>query len=134
MMKTASELSRRELDDLCSQHEKQLQGPMRQQQLAISSAWNYFKSIPKSEQTPELSALEELFSEVARGSLLDAQLEDLELMREEFETPELQDEFWFDFQHIMYVRACRLELYYPLAQKLAARYGFELPSDIGSTS
>ncbi|MBH8557919.1 hypothetical protein [Hymenobacter negativus] len=128
-MKMASELSRRERDDLCSQYEKQLQGPMGQQQLAVTCAMDYFSSIPGSERTPEISALEEIFSVIVSDSLREDLLEDLEIMRGEFATPELQNEFWFDFQHIIYVQACRLELYYSLAQKVAAQYGFKLPSD-----
>jgi hypothetical protein len=129
MMKTASELSRRELDNLCLHYEEQLQGPMRQRQLAINCARDYFRSIPESERTPELSALEELFSEVGYDPRWEWEFDDLEIMRGEFVTPELQNEHWFNFQHIMYVQACRLELYYPLAQKVASRYGFELPND-----
>jgi hypothetical protein len=133
MMKPASELSRRELDDLCFQYEKQLTGPIWQLQMAINSASDYFGSIPKPELTPELSALEEIFSELARDSLRETLLDDLEIMRGDFETAELQNEFWFDFQHIIYVQTCRLSVYYPLAQKVAARYGFELPRDAKAT-
>jgi hypothetical protein len=130
MIETASQLSQRELDALCSQYEKQLHGPMRQQQLAINCARDYFSSIPESERTPEQSGLEELFSDVAGNALREELLDDLEIMKNGFESPELQNEFWFDFQHIIYVQACRLELYYPLAQKAAAQYGLELPGDI----
>ncbi|GAB3861592.1 hypothetical protein GCM10028822_41310 [Hymenobacter terrigena] len=128
-MKSASELSRRELDELCSKYEELLLGPMQQQQLAINGAWDYFKGIPKPELTPELSALEELFSDVARDSLREELLEDLEIMRGEFATPKLQNEFWFSFQHIIHVQSCRLEMYALLAQKVAAQYGFKLPSN-----
>jgi hypothetical protein len=128
-MKMASELSRGELDDLCSQYEKQLQGPMRHQQLAINCARDYFRSIPKSERTPELAALEEIFSEVGGDPRWKWEFEDLEVMRGEFMTPKLQNECWSGLQHIIYVRAYRLELYYPLAQKIAAQYGFKLPDD-----
>ncbi|UOQ74105.1 hypothetical protein [Hymenobacter cellulosilyticus] len=129
MVKTASELSRRELDDLCTQYQKQLEGPMQRQQLAINCASDYFSGIPEPERTPELSALQEIFSEVAGDPLWKYLLDDLEIMREEFETPELQNEFWFDFQHIIYVRACLMNLYYPLAQEMATQYGFKLPEE-----
>lgn len=122
-------MSRRELDDLCLQYEQQLQGPMRRQQFAINRAKDYFSSIPGSERTPELSGLEELFSEEARNSLREDLLEDLEIMRGEFESPELQDKFWYEFQHIIYVQACQLALYYPFAQEVAAQYGFALSND-----
>ena len=128
-MKTVSELSRRELDDLCSQYEMQLQGPMQQQQIAINCARDYFSSIPKSRRTPEMSALEEIFSDLARDSLRESLLDELEIMKDEFESPELQNEFWFDFQHILHVQAWQLELYYPLAQKAAVQYGFKLFKD-----
>jgi hypothetical protein len=134
MVKMASELSRLELDELCSQYQKQLEGLMRRQQLAINYARDYFIAIPESERTPEMSAFEEIFSEVEGDPLWESRLNDLEIMRGEFVTPELQNEFWFDFQHIIYVRAYRLELYYPLAQKVAARYGFKLPDSASSTS
>lgn len=130
----ASELSRRELDDLCTQYQKQLVGPMRQQQLAINCASNYFSSIPESERSPELSALQEIFSEAAGDPHWKDLLEDLTIMREEFSTPELQNEFWFDFQHILYVRACLMNLYYPLAQEMAAKYGFKLPDEANTIS
>ena len=106
---------------------------MVQHQLVIDCAWNYFRSIPESERTPEQSAFEELFSEIEGGSLL-YKLEDLEIMRGEFETPELQNGFWFDFQHIIHIRACRLEMYASQARKVAAQYGFELPGDADTIS
>ena len=127
-------MSRRERDDLCSQYEKQLRGPIWRQQLAINLTGDYFRGIPKSERTPELSAFEELLSEETHDPLHKYTLEDLEIMRGEFETPELQNQFWFTFQHILIVRTYRLGLYYPLAQKLAAQYGFELPSDTDAFS
>lgn len=98
-------------------------------QLVINCAWDYFSSIPKSERTPEQSAFEELFSEIGNGSLRKYDFEELEIMRGEFETPELQNEFWFNFQHIIHVQSCRLEMYASQAQKVAAQYGFELPSE-----
>jgi hypothetical protein len=128
-MKKASEMSRRELDDLCSQYEAQLQGPMRRHQLAINCAWKYFNSIPESERTPEQGSFEELFSEIGDGSLRSFMFEDLEIMRGEFVTPELQDDFWFDYQYLIHARAYRLKMYASAAQKVAAQYGFELPSD-----
>jgi hypothetical protein len=106
---------------------------MQRHQLAIDSAWEYFRSIPPSERTPEQSAFEELFSETDDYGL-DYKLNDLEIMRGEFETPELQNEFWFNFQHIIHIRACRLEMYAAQAQKVAAQYGFELPSHADTTS
>ncbi|WP_129921208.1 hypothetical protein [Hymenobacter persicinus] len=129
MVKMASELSRHELDDLCTQYQKQLEGPMRQQQIAINCASDYFSSIPESERSPELSALQEIFSEAAGDPQWKDLLEDLTIMREDFSTPELRDEFWFGFQHIIYMRACLMNLYYPLAQKMAAQYGFKLPDE-----
>jgi hypothetical protein len=132
-MTLASELSRLELDGLCLQYEQRLKGTMLHQQLAINCARDYFNSIPDSKLTPELSALREIFDEVGRSGLGLAlwkdQLDDLEIMRGEFVTPELQNNLWFDFQHTIYLQTCLLELYYPLAQKLAAQYGFKLPNN-----
>ena len=126
-MNIALELSRRERNELCLLYEQQLQGPMQQQELAIKCAKAYFSNIPKSERTPELSALEELFSDVVEGSLRESLLEDLETMKE---STELQDAMLFDFQHIIYVQACRFELYYSLAHKAAVRFGFSLTCDV----
>jgi hypothetical protein len=128
IMKAASELSRRELDDLRAQYEEALRGPMWQQQVAITCAMNYFKSIPKADRTPELGALEEIFCEVGGEQLWDVILDDLEMMGGEFVTPELQNEEWFSVQYLFHSQVYRLKLYYPLAQELAARYGFELPN------
>lgn len=125
-MKAASELSRRELDDLRAQYEEALRGPMWRQQVAITRAMDYFKSIPKADQTPELAALEGMFREVGGTQLWNEMLDELEIMAQEFVTPELQNEEWFGLQHLFYAQTYQLKLYYPLAQELAARYGFEL--------
>lgn len=78
MMETASKLSRRELDELCSQYQNQLEGPIRHQQLAINYVSNYFSNIPESERTPEMSALEEVFLEVENSLLQQHIFDDLE--------------------------------------------------------
>jgi hypothetical protein len=133
MTKKASEMSRRERDELCSQYEALLRGPMQRHRLAIDGAWEYFRSIPPSERTPEQSAFEELFSETDNYRL-DDELNDLEILKGEFATPELQNEFWFDFQHIIHIQSCRLEMYAAQAQKVAAQYGFELCNDVYALS
>jgi hypothetical protein len=101
---------------------------MRQHLLAIDAATEYFANIPKQELTPETAALDELFSSVSGDALREVLFDDVEIMEDNFADPKQQDEFWFGAQHVLYVQAARLALYYPLVQKAARQYGFEIPS------
>lgn len=132
MNRAFRDMSRPELDTLLVQYYRQLDGPLRGYQVAINCASQYLSAIPRAERTPEICALQELFSEVEDSSW-DALYEDLEFLKNEFATPELQNEYWFDVQNALLICTRRAALYYPLAQQVAAQYGFSLPEETVST-